>query len=93
MNSLLFAYSWRNNKKAKCPTGKWSGIQNVLEEAESDILILLDCCASGIASTNSGSQVNELIAACAYNSSRHVHGMYRCELGGQSVFNRELPRA
>jgi hypothetical protein len=23
---------------------------------------------------------------------RHVHGMYRCEPGGQSVFNRELPR-
>jgi acyl-CoA dehydrogenase len=23
--------------------------------------------------------------------SRHVHGMYRCEPGGQSVFNRELP--
>jgi hypothetical protein len=22
---------------------------------------------------------------------RHVHGMYRCEPGGQSVFNRELP--
>jgi hypothetical protein len=23
---------------------------------------------------------------------RHVHGMYRCEPGGLSVFNRELPR-
>jgi hypothetical protein len=55
---------------------KWSGIQNVLEEAESDILILLDCCASGIASTNSGSQANELIAACAYNSRANGVGPY-----------------
>jgi hypothetical protein len=43
--------SWRNNKQAKCPIVKWSGIQNVLEETESDILIFLDCCASGVAST------------------------------------------
>lgn len=39
-----------------------------MEEAESDVLVLLDCCASGVANTNSGNQANELIAACAFNS-------------------------
>ena len=42
----------------------WSGHQNILEDAESDVLILLDCCAaaSSISVTNSG--VTEVIAAC-----------------------------
>jgi hypothetical protein len=62
---MLIRSSWRNNKSAKYPTAKWSGIQNVLEEAESDVLILFDCCASGVANTSSGNPANDLIAACA----------------------------
>jgi hypothetical protein len=47
---------------------KWSGIQNTLEESHSDVLILLDCCASGVCTTDEGNGVTELIAACAYNA-------------------------
>lgn len=43
---------------------KWSGIQNVLEESESDVLILLDCCASGLSNTDEG---QPLIQSTTYN--------------------------
>lgn len=36
---------------------KWSGIQNALEESESDVLILLDCCASGLSNTDEGKRI------------------------------------
>lgn len=48
---------------------KWNGIQHALEEAESDILLLYDCCASGTANTDIGRGVTELIAACGFNTS------------------------
>ncbi|KAH7378069.1 hypothetical protein BKA64DRAFT_687860 [Cadophora sp. MPI-SDFR-AT-0126] len=60
--------SLRNSGKERCPTVKWSGIQNTLEESRSDVLILLDCCASGVCTTDEGNGVTELIAACAYNA-------------------------
>ncbi|PVH69623.1 hypothetical protein DL98DRAFT_438670 [Cadophora sp. DSE1049] len=47
---------------------KWSGIQNTLEESRSDVLILFDCCASGVCTTDEGNGVTEFIAACAYNA-------------------------
>jgi hypothetical protein len=72
----LLLNSWRNNQKLKCPTVKWSGIQNVLEEARSDILLLLDCCNAGTANTNEGEGVTELISACAYNSKANGVGPY-----------------
>lgn len=68
--------SWRNNKKAKCPIVKWAGIQTILEESPSDVLILLDCCASGTANTSEGYGVNELISACAYNQIANGVGPY-----------------
>lgn len=46
---------------------KWGGIQNVLEEAQSDVLLLLDCCSSGTANTGDGYGTTELIAACGFN--------------------------
>jgi hypothetical protein len=49
-------------------TVKWPGIQNTLEESHSDVLILLDCCASGVCTADEGNGVTELIAACAYNA-------------------------
>ncbi|KAH7355341.1 hypothetical protein BKA65DRAFT_373259, partial [Rhexocercosporidium sp. MPI-PUGE-AT-0058] len=53
---------------------KWSGIQNTLEEAKSDVLILLDCCASGTANTDEGRGTTELIAACGFNGSANPVG-------------------
>ncbi|KAE9379701.1 hypothetical protein N431DRAFT_553822 [Stipitochalara longipes BDJ] len=68
--------SFRNNKNPKCPIVKWSGIQTVLEEAPCDVLILLDCCASGVANTCEGNGVNEVISACAYNAIANGVGPY-----------------
>lgn len=45
-------------------------------EAESDVLLLLDCCNAGIASTDEGQGVTELISACAYNSKANGVGYY-----------------
>jgi hypothetical protein len=58
------------------PTLTWSGIQALLEQAQSDVLILLDCCCSGIASTVEGNGVAELIAACGYNNKALGVGVY-----------------
>lgn len=63
-----FSPSMGNSGKNRCPTVKWSGIQNTLEESRSDVLILLDCCASGVCTTDEGNGVTELVAACAYNA-------------------------
>ncbi|PMD33871.1 hypothetical protein L207DRAFT_589423 [Hyaloscypha variabilis F] len=57
--------SHRNKLKERCPTVKWSAIQNSIEESRSDALVLLDCCASGICTTDEGNGVTELIAAYA----------------------------
>lgn len=46
------------------PTMKWLGIQNMLEQAESDVLILLDCCAGASSASEAGVGVTEVIAAC-----------------------------
>ena len=45
------------------PTVQWSGLQNLLEHAESDVLILLDCCAAASSISETGSGVTEVIAA------------------------------
>ena len=55
---------------------QWSGIQNVLEQAESDVLILLDCCHSRIVHISEGNGVTELISACAYNAIANGVGYY-----------------
>ena len=51
------------------PTVQWVGIQNMLEQATSDVLILLDCCAAATASAELGSGVTEVIAACGFETS------------------------
>lgn len=48
----------------------------MLEEAQSDVLLLLDCCNAGIANTDEGRGVTELISACAYNSKANGVGYY-----------------
>ncbi|KAF8865495.1 hypothetical protein BDZ45DRAFT_684051 [Acephala macrosclerotiorum] len=67
--------SLRNSNKERCPTVKWSGIQNTPEESRSDVLILLDCCASGVFATDEGNGVTEPIAACAYNAIANGNGV------------------
>jgi hypothetical protein len=47
---------------------KWSGIQSILEEAESDVLILLGCCASLAMSSEGGRGVTDVVAACAFET-------------------------
>ncbi|TVY83362.1 hypothetical protein LSUE1_G002842 [Lachnellula suecica] len=46
----------------------WGGIQNALEQAKSDILILIDSCAAGAANTDQGRGVTELVAAGGFNT-------------------------
>lgn len=41
----------------------------MLEEADSDVLILLDCCAAASSAGGSGKGITELIAACGFESS------------------------
>ncbi|KAG4438265.1 hypothetical protein IFR05_006247 [Cadophora sp. M221] len=69
--------SWASRPNPKDPsyrTVKWNGIQHALEEAVSDVLLLLDCCASGTANTDEGHGVTELIAACGFNTSANPVG-------------------
>lgn len=46
----------------------WLGIQNMLEQAESDVLILLDCCAGASSTSETGNGVTEVIAACGFET-------------------------
>ena len=47
---------------------QWSGLQELLENAESDALILLDCCAAASSISATGSCVTEVIAACGFET-------------------------
>ena len=47
---------------------QWSGLQELLENAESDALILLDCCAAASSISATGSGVIEVIAACGFET-------------------------
>ncbi|TVY46156.1 GATA zinc finger domain-containing protein, partial [Lachnellula occidentalis] len=67
-NFQFCVQSHQNEGRERPPTVKWSGFQNALEESSSDVLILLDCCASGLSNTEEGNGVTELLAACAFNS-------------------------
>ncbi|TVY82679.1 hypothetical protein LSUE1_G001812 [Lachnellula suecica] len=75
-NGQLAWTSQRNSDDERCPVVKWSGIQSNLEEAQSDVLLLLDCCAAGTANTNEGHGVTELLAACAFNGTANGVGPY-----------------
>jgi hypothetical protein len=62
-NKLLTVHNSHLNGSPNNHIVKVSGVQNLLEEAESDVLLLLDACASGISTTDKGNGVTELIAA------------------------------
>ncbi|PVH81338.1 hypothetical protein DL98DRAFT_397218, partial [Cadophora sp. DSE1049] len=66
----------RSHNQSRVQPVQWSGIQVLLEQAESDVLILLDCCAAGTANAGGGSGVTELIAACPYNGIANGVGPY-----------------
>ncbi|KAI4086917.1 MAG: hypothetical protein LQ344_007182 [Seirophora lacunosa] len=59
---------WICNQEANAATLQWSSIQTMLEEADSDVLILLDCCAAGSSAGGSGKGINQMIAACGFES-------------------------
>ena len=40
----------------------------MLEQAKSDILILLDCCAAASSTASSGSGITEVIATCGFEA-------------------------
>jgi len=40
----------------------------MLEEAQSDVLVLLDCCAAASSATGAGSGITEVIAACGFET-------------------------
>ncbi|KAK0516424.1 hypothetical protein JMJ35_001027 [Cladonia borealis] len=55
---------WSCTEFDDSPTVQWVGIQNMLEQATSDVLILLDCCAAATASAELGSGVTEELRYC-----------------------------
>jgi len=67
--------SGHRNQSSRYPTVQWSSIQNALEQAQSDVLILLDCCHAGTAN-NEGNGVTELIAASAHSATGNDAGSY-----------------
>lgn len=69
-------FSWRNNLRSDCSVVKWGGIQTVLEECQSDVLLLLDCCYSGTSNTDEGNGITELISACDYRTIANGVGSY-----------------
>ncbi|CZR58808.1 uncharacterized protein PAC_08700 [Phialocephala subalpina] len=60
----------------KCSTVTWTGIQADLQQAQSDALILLDCCYAGVVDGGEGNGVTELLAACSFNSEANGVGHY-----------------
>jgi hypothetical protein len=55
---------------------EWSAIQTLLEKANLDVLLLLDCCAAASAAPTVGSAVTETIAACGFESIAPRPGRY-----------------
>ena len=47
---------------------QWSSVQTMLEQAKSDVLLLLDCCQAASTIAASGNGVTEIIAACGFET-------------------------
>ncbi len=54
--------------KPESPVVRWFALQTMLEEAESDAFILLNCCAAASSAESSGSDITEVIAACDFET-------------------------
>lgn len=57
---------WCCTQDPKYASVDWSSIQSLFDDAVSDVLILLDCCAAASSINTSGNGVNETIAACGF---------------------------
>ncbi len=68
--------SLRNRDTEQCSSVTWTGIQKSLEQAESDVLILLDCCSGGLSNVGDGNGVTVMISACSYDSEANGVGHY-----------------
>lgn len=71
----------------------------MLEQARSDVLILLDCCAAASSATRSGNGITEIVAACGFEALTPgvgQHSFTRClidelnYLGGTGPFSTSL---
>ena len=56
--------------------GNLDRIQAELQQAQSDALILLDCCTAGTVDGGEGNGVTELLAACSFDSKANGVGHY-----------------
>ena len=75
-DGVLTNPSLQKKTNEKYGTVTWTGIQKFLEQAESDVLILLDCCSAGIGNIGEGNGVTEVICACAYDVEANGIGHY-----------------
>ncbi len=57
---------WCCTRDPKYASVDWSSIQSLFDDALSDVLILLDCCAAASSINTSGNGVNETITACGF---------------------------
>jgi len=59
-----------SNSERDSPSLQWYAIQTIFEQAESDVLLLLDCCAAASSASVDGhpNSVTETIAACGFET-------------------------
>jgi hypothetical protein len=59
-----------SNSERDSPSLQWYAIQTIFEQAESDVLLLLDCCAAASSAPVDGhpNSVTETIAACGFET-------------------------
>lgn len=57
-----------SNRKPQAATAQWSSIQTTLGQADSDVLILLDCCAAASSAGSPSEGHTEIIGACGFES-------------------------
>ena len=64
------------NRKTKSPSLNWSSLQNLLETAIPNVLIILDCCFAANAARDTGDgTTKELLAACSRESPTYGVGV------------------
>jgi hypothetical protein len=64
-----------SNTKHSSPSLNWSATQTLFEQAESDVLVILDCCHAATTASNPGRGTTELIAACGFESMAPAPGL------------------
>ncbi|KAL8920844.1 MAG: hypothetical protein Q9208_006016 [Pyrenodesmia sp. 3 TL-2023] len=59
---------WLCNQQLEAATVQWSSIQITLGQADSDVLILLDCCAAASSAGSPSKGHTEVIGACGFET-------------------------